>query len=135
MERGGGSCVGSTGTTQQTTPSAEAQAAESYLQAFHDNAPGRQSEGVETHRAADGRSSYEVLADRVGPVRRVLDLGCADGALLALFARRGAEELAGVDLSSGRRVRLLRAGPSPGPRGPWPGPRGGRGSARSGRGR
>ncbi|SEL39592.1 class I SAM-dependent methyltransferase [Streptacidiphilus jiangxiensis] len=87
--------------TQQTAPSPGAQAAESYLRAFHDNTPGLQSQGVEAHRAEDGRTSYEVLADRVGPVRRVLDLGCADGALLALFAGRGAQELAGVDLSSG----------------------------------
>jgi SAM-dependent methyltransferase len=102
-------------TAEQMTPSPEAQAAENYLRAFHDNAPGRQSTGVDTHRAPDGRTSYEVLADRVGPARRVLDLGCADGALLALFARRGAEALAGVDLSSGelaiarRRPELVGA--------------------------
>jgi SAM-dependent methyltransferase len=102
-------------TTEPMTPSPATQAAESYLRAFHDNAPGRQSEGVETHRAPDGRTSYEVLADQVGPAQRVLDLGCADGALLALFARRGAETLAGVDLSSGepeiarRRPELVLA--------------------------
>ncbi|WP_042427870.1 class I SAM-dependent methyltransferase [Streptacidiphilus anmyonensis] len=88
-------------TTEQTPPSPEARAAEEYLRAFHDNAPGRLVEGANTHRAPDGRTSHEVLADRVGPVRSVLDLGCADGALLALFAERGAETLAGVDLSSG----------------------------------
>ncbi len=30
-------------------------------------------------RAPDGRSSYELLCDRVAGSRRVLDLGCGDG--------------------------------------------------------
>jgi SAM-dependent methyltransferase len=64
---------------------------------------------------SDGRTSYEFLAERVAGARRVLDLGCADGTLLAVLARNGARELAGIDLSDGelalarRRPELVRA--------------------------
>ncbi|MFI5606225.1 class I SAM-dependent methyltransferase [Amycolatopsis sp. NPDC051903] len=47
----------------------------------------------------DGRTAYETFADHVGDVERVLDLGCADGELLSVFAARGAQRLAGIDLS------------------------------------
>ncbi|WP_042390227.1 class I SAM-dependent methyltransferase, partial [Streptacidiphilus melanogenes] len=97
-------------TTEQTTASPEAQTAEGYLRAFHDKAPGRLVEGVNTRRVSDGRTSHEVLADRVGHVRSVLDLGCADGGLLALFGARGVETLAGVDLSS-RELEIARRRP------------------------
>ncbi|GAA3368576.1 hypothetical protein GCM10020367_07500 [Streptomyces sannanensis] len=52
-------------------------------------------------RAADGRSSYEILRDRVHGRRRVLDLGCGDGLLLELLAGSESDEreVAGVDLS------------------------------------
>ncbi|GIG55780.1 hypothetical protein Lfu02_01520 [Longispora fulva] len=84
-----------------TAPSAAATAAESYLRARHDLTPGLQSEGAELLLAADGRSSYRIMADTVAGARRVLDLGCADGWLLERLAEAGAETLAGIDLSEG----------------------------------
>ncbi len=78
-------------------------AAENYLREYHDRKPEAMSVLIESGRVTgDGRTSYEVLADRGAPTRRVLDLGCGDGALLAVLARRGAEKLAGVDLSAGQ---------------------------------
>ncbi|MEM9457848.1 MAG: class I SAM-dependent methyltransferase [Myxococcota bacterium] len=50
-----------------------------------------------------GRTSYEVIAARtVGLSRstRLLDLGCGDGFLLEVLARRGFNDLVGVDLSA-----------------------------------
>lgn len=57
---------------------------------------------------SDGRTSYNVLADRVTGARRVLDLGCADGTLLATLARNGAAGLAGIDLSEGELALARR---------------------------
>lgn len=97
-----------------TTPGAAtdaARAAEDFLRAFHDRMPGRQSKGTEAAPTRDGRTSYEVLAERVAGARRVLDLGCADGALLELLAGRGAEVPAGVDLSEGE-LALARRRPA-----------------------
>ncbi|MER8225596.1 methyltransferase domain-containing protein [Streptomyces sp. NPDC094143] len=48
-------------------------------------------------RAPDGRSSYEILCDRVAGSMRVLDLGCGDGLLLELLAQPD-RQLSGVDL-------------------------------------
>lgn len=96
-----------------TTPGAAAdaaRAAEDFLRAFHDRMPGRQSKGAEAAPTRDGRTGYEVLAERVAGARRVLDLGCADGALLELLAGRGAET-AGVDLSEGE-LALARLRPA-----------------------
>lgn len=50
-------------------------------------------------RAPDGRSSYEIVCDRVAGSRRVLDLGCGDGLLLEFLAQAEGRRLAGVDLS------------------------------------
>ncbi|WP_106186438.1 class I SAM-dependent methyltransferase [Umezawaea tangerina] len=72
---------------------------EDFLRAFHDSRPGEQSASVEASRTTTGRTSYEEFADLVPDARRVLDLGCADGGLLEVLARRGADVLAGVDLS------------------------------------
>ncbi|MER5640022.1 class I SAM-dependent methyltransferase [Kitasatospora sp. NPDC002227] len=91
-------------------PPATAAAAEDFLRSIHNRIPGRQSVGVERAPRADGTTSYAALADEVAGARRVLDLGCADGALLALLAGRGAETLAGVDLSAGE-LELARARP------------------------
>lgn len=60
---------------------------------------------VLANAASDGRTSYQVLAARVEGAARVLDLGCADGALLAVLAGGGADELAGIDLSAGELER------------------------------
>ncbi|WP_307792700.1 class I SAM-dependent methyltransferase [Streptomyces sp. HB132] len=62
-------------------------------------------------RAPDGRSSYEILCDRVAGSMRVLDLGCGDGLLLELLARRAGRELAGVDLSA-HSLALARRRPA-----------------------
>jgi SAM-dependent methyltransferase len=86
---------------------------EAYLRAYHDRRPGRQSAGTELVRLPDGRTTYEVTADLVaGPgARGVLDLGCADGGLLDVLAGRGAQRLAGIDLSE-RELSLARQRPA-----------------------
>jgi SAM-dependent methyltransferase len=62
-------------------------------------------------RAPDGRSSYELLRDRVAGRERVLDLGCGDGLLLELLARDSGRQLAGVDLSP-QSLALARRRPA-----------------------
>ncbi|MFF3560457.1 class I SAM-dependent methyltransferase [Streptomyces sp. NPDC002574] len=98
-----------TTTSGATTPAARA--AEDFLRTFHDRSPGLQSAGVEEALTRDGRTTYEVLAEHVPGARRVLDLGCADGALLELLAGRGAGVLAGIDLSEGE-LALARRRPA-----------------------
>lgn len=88
-----------------------AEAAEAFLRAHHDGRPGRQSVGVESAPLADGRTSYQALAAEVAGARRVLDLGCADGALLAVLAAAGATALAGIDLSTAE-LELARRRPA-----------------------
>ncbi|MFI5611108.1 class I SAM-dependent methyltransferase [Amycolatopsis sp. NPDC051903] len=76
--------------------------AEEFLRSYHDRRPGASSELTERGRVAgDGRTVYEVFADRVEGAKAVLDLGCGDGALLAVLKDRGAETVAGIDLSPG----------------------------------
>ncbi|MFB9902913.1 class I SAM-dependent methyltransferase [Allokutzneria oryzae] len=87
------------------------QTPEEFLRDFHNRFPGQQSVGVEASPTAAGRTSYQEFADRVAGSRSVLDLGCADGALLEVLAARGAEELAGVDLS-GAELALARQRPA-----------------------
>lgn len=72
---------------------------EAFLQAFHAEHPAVTARAFGAGRAPDGRSSYEILCDRVSGSRRVLDLGCGDGLLLELLARTPGRRLAGVDLS------------------------------------
>lgn len=74
-------------------------ASEDFLRTYHDRIPGSMARGTLAHPTSDGRTSYEFLAGHVAGASRVLDLGCADGTLLALLARNGATRLAGVDLS------------------------------------
>ncbi|MET7992924.1 class I SAM-dependent methyltransferase [Amycolatopsis sp. NPDC005232] len=72
---------------------------EQFLRTFHDRDPGKQSVSIREVLTPDGRTAYEAFADRVGDADRVLDLGWADGELLSVFADRGAQRLAGIDLS------------------------------------
>ncbi|MGQ4351699.1 class I SAM-dependent methyltransferase [Streptomyces drozdowiczii] len=98
-------------TTTPASPSPTAVAAEAFLRNFHNNGPGQQSVGVQGAPLADGRTGYQVLAAQVAGARRVLDLGCADGALLEVLGAAGAEELAGIDLSD-QELELARARPA-----------------------
>lgn len=85
-------------------------AQESFLRAFHAELPAVTADAFGGARAADGRSSYEILCDRVAGSRRVLDLGCGDGLLLELLARTEGRRIAGVDLSP-EAVALARRRP------------------------
>lgn len=78
-----------------------APSADEFLLEFHAANPGLTSREFARGRCADGRSSYQVLADLAGPEDRVLDLGCGDGYLLELLRGRGldASQLVGVDMS------------------------------------
>ncbi|GAA2997705.1 ubiquinone/menaquinone biosynthesis C-methylase UbiE [Streptomyces sp. KhCrAH-43] len=98
-------------TTTPASPSSTAVAAEAFLRTFHDSGPGQQSVGVQGAPLADGRTGYQVLAAQVAGARRVLDLGCADGALLEVLGAAGAEELAGIDLSE-QELALAHARPA-----------------------
>lgn len=80
--------------------SAAAAAQEAFLRAFHAVRPDVTSVALGGGRTGDGRSSYEVLADRVRGRRRVLDLGCGDGLLLEILARAGGHQVTGIDLSA-----------------------------------
>ncbi|APU38625.1 MULTISPECIES: class I SAM-dependent methyltransferase [unclassified Streptomyces] len=81
---------------------------EAFLQAFHAEYPAVTSEAFGRGRAPDGRSSYEILCDRVAGSTRVLDLGCGDGVLLELLAKRPGGRPAGVDLSPHSLARARR---------------------------
>ncbi|WP_274911255.1 class I SAM-dependent methyltransferase [Streptomyces sp. WZ-12] len=84
---------------------------EAFLQAFHAEHPSVTAEVFGRGRALDGRSSYEILCDRVAGSRRVLDLGCGDGLLLECLAREDDRQLAGVDLSA-ESLALARRRPA-----------------------
>ena len=74
-----------------------------YLNAFHRRMPGITSEIMLGLRTNDGRTSYDVVADRIAGAQpaNVLDIGCGDGELLAaMHARLPAAALAGIDLSA-----------------------------------
>ncbi|HWD01539.1 MAG TPA: class I SAM-dependent methyltransferase [Amycolatopsis sp.] len=76
---------------------------EEFLRSYHDARPHAASELAERARVAgDGRTLYEVFAEHVDGAKAVLDLGCGDGALLEVLGKRGAEKLAGLDLSPGQ---------------------------------
>ncbi|MFI5611107.1 class I SAM-dependent methyltransferase [Amycolatopsis sp. NPDC051903] len=84
---------------------------ELWLREYHDRKPDSQSVLIGAGRVAgDGRPSYGVFAERVGGERRVLDLGCGDGALLAEFVKIGTTAPAGIDLSAGE-LELARRRP------------------------
>lgn len=91
-----------------TTPASQ----EAFLQTFHAERPAVTAEMLGHGRAPDGRSSYELLRDRVAGRERVLDLGCGDGLLLELLAKaKGDRRLAGVDLST-EALALARRRPA-----------------------
>ncbi|MFF4134671.1 class I SAM-dependent methyltransferase [Streptomyces mirabilis] len=85
---------------------------EAFLRAFHAERPAVTTDAFAGARAADGRSSYEILRDRVAGHGRVLDLGCGDGLLLELLARTEGCRPAGVDLSP-EALALARRRPLP----------------------
>ncbi|MEU6548791.1 methyltransferase domain-containing protein [Streptomyces sp. NPDC046915] len=84
---------------------------EAFLQAFHAEHPAVTAEAFGHGRAPDGRSSYELLCDRVAGRERVLDLGCGDGHLLEVLAQGIPRQLAGVDLSP-QSLALARRRPA-----------------------
>ncbi|GAA1139593.1 MULTISPECIES: class I SAM-dependent methyltransferase [Streptomyces violaceusniger group] len=84
---------------------------EAFLQAFHAQRPAVTAEAFGRGRAPDGRSSYELLCDRVAGSSRVLDLGCGDGLLLEFLAREDGRQLVGVDLSP-QSLALARRRPA-----------------------
>ena len=73
-----------------------------YLLAFHARHPGLTARAFARGRLADGRSSYDLLADLARPGEAVLDLGCGDGYLLERIAARcpGHGPLVGLDMSA-----------------------------------
>ncbi|MFD4356773.1 class I SAM-dependent methyltransferase [Nocardia sp. NPDC058518] len=81
------------------TATDKVRAGEDFYRRTHNQMPGAMSRYVLANPLPDGRSSYQFLADQVPDARRVLDLGCGDGSLLAVLARNGATSLAGIDLS------------------------------------
>ncbi|MFE9307727.1 class I SAM-dependent methyltransferase [Streptomyces sp. NPDC006706] len=91
-----------------TSPAVPTAVQEAFLKAFHAERPAVTADAFLAGRAPDGRSSYEILSDRVAGARRVLDLGCGDGVLLA---RTEGRWLAGVDLSP-EALALARRRPS-----------------------
>ncbi|WP_326619238.1 class I SAM-dependent methyltransferase [Streptomyces decoyicus] len=89
---------------------------EEFLRTFHAAHPAVTVRAMAHGRAEGGRSSYEILRDRVAACGRVLDLGCGDGLLLELLAagKAGARRsLAGIDLSA-EELTLARGRPGVG---------------------
>lgn len=84
-----------------------------FLLAFHARHAGLTARAFGGGRCADGRSSYDLLADvpRVGDT--VLDLGCGDGFLLERLVARGfpPASLTGVDMSE-HELAAARARPA-----------------------
>lgn len=57
-----------------------------------------------------GRFDFEIIARWIRPGSRVLDLGCGDGALLALLQKEKQVRACGVDLNPENLVAALRNG-------------------------
>ncbi|GAA2119883.1 class I SAM-dependent methyltransferase [Kitasatospora saccharophila] len=86
-------------------------AQEAFLRAFHAERPAVTGEAFGPGRSPDGRSSYQLLCDRLAGRASVLDLGCGDGLLLELLAGQRGRRLAGIDLSP-QAVALARRRPA-----------------------
>lgn len=82
--------------------------AEDFLRAFHAEYPAVTARAMAHGRGPDGRSSYEMVRDRVGGRRRVLDLACGDGLLLQLLAEDADRAVSGLDLSAEEVARARR---------------------------
>ncbi|MFD9003307.1 methionine biosynthesis protein MetW [Streptomyces sp. NPDC059582] len=80
---------------------------EAFLHAFHAEHPAVTAQAFGAGRAPDGRSSYEILCDRVAGSSRVLDLGCGDGLLLEFLARSDGSVRAGRRGQGWRGIRPL----------------------------
>ncbi len=79
--------------------SAERHHWDEYYRTFHAMRPRTTSTYAGRLRTEDAKSSYDVLADALAPVRSVLDIGCGDGVLLAAIHERfPSAVLSGVDL-------------------------------------
>jgi SAM-dependent methyltransferase len=82
-----------------------------HLRAVHDRLPGMTAAVFSHHTTAGGRTSYQMLAERVGVAARslnrpvdVLDLACGDGYLIEVCLHQFEGEIrtiAGVDMSDG----------------------------------
>ena len=76
------------------------------LQTFHAQYPGASDTVFGQAHLPDGRTTYQLVADQVPPeARRILDVGCGDGALLALFPGR---EVVGLDQSAAELAAARR---------------------------
>ncbi len=81
-----------------------------YLLAFHARHAGATARAFGGGRLADGRSSYQLLADSAPIDGTTLDLGCGDGHLLELLVARGLEpaRLIGLDMSEAELAAARR---------------------------
>lgn len=100
---------------------------DSFLRSFHAAHPGVTTRAFARGRGDDGRSSYDLLAERCAAADHadheghdatgdIVDIGCGDGYLLARVLARGVapERLVGVDLSA-EELAAARARLAPAP--------------------
>jgi len=101
-----------------STKGAELSPAVRLILSVHAAVPGVTESVLDVAKAADGRTSYEILRDAAGPLagNTVLDLACGSGRLTELLAAGVGESgrVIGVDLSQSEldlaRRRLSKAG-------------------------
>src|SRR5689334_3979027 len=80
----------------------QSSATETYLAGWHHRHAGACRPVFLGARSADGRTSYERLANLVADGEAVLDLGCGDGTLLEMIRTAAPNaRLSGIDLSDG----------------------------------